>query len=177
MREKSLVLGFDGNNVIWDRNGAKLSLSRKHFGDDRAVVPHRLSASERAEIRRLIRLLDCDQLPPIPGALEHIRLIAAEGHKIYVVTSNEGLDLEVIRNFVIFHKLPVEVIGVGYGKSKAAAAAAKRISFFVDDSIEKLRQLIGGVEHLRHFRGRGEGTIKPVPDWQAIESELRQVSA
>ncbi|MCL5016202.1 MAG: hypothetical protein M1312_01125 [Patescibacteria group bacterium] len=82
---------------------------------------------------------------PVSGALEFIPRLVANGHLVSVITSRERPALEIAVEWTAKNGLRIPFVGVGYGISKANAAAGMNV--FVDDDVNKLKNLLGVVRY------------------------------
>ncbi len=85
------------------------------------------------------------EMRPVPGVLEFLPRLIAQGHGVRVITSREPVATAIAEEWLLNHNLHVEIIGVGQGVSKAEAVAGLEV--FVDDEYHKLKNLIGIVAH------------------------------
>lgn len=82
-------------------------------------------------------------MEPVDGALEYIPRLIADGHSVGVITSRKDSSLEVAREWSVMKGLKLDFVGLGYGESKAGAAAG--LDVYIDDDLDKLEPLVGVV--------------------------------
>ena len=88
-------------------------------------------------------------MEPVDGALDYLPCLLANGHTILVITSRGEVQLEIAKEWCIRQGLQLDFVGVGYGNSKAGAAAG--LDLYVDDDLDKLEPLVSVVPHLLLF--------------------------
>lgn len=88
-------------------------------------------------------------MEPVDGMTQYLPRLVAEGHRVLVITSRGEAELEIAKEWSVQQGLQLDFVGVGYGNSKAGAAAG--LDFYVDDDLDKLEPLIGVVPHLFLF--------------------------
>lgn len=84
----------------------------------------------------------------VPGAKEHILNLQAD-HDIHIVTSRTGHFADIAREWLCHHEIDLPITEVPYENTKQEGASGSAV--FVDDDINKLRELIGHVPHLFLF--------------------------
>lgn len=84
-------------------------------------------------------------IEPVPGMKSHLAQLLDEGHYLHVVTSRDGIQLEIAKEWARNHDIDIGFTGVGYGVSKAKAA--KGFDLYIDDDLDKLEPLIEVVPH------------------------------
>lgn len=85
------------------------------------------------------------RMEPVPGVLEYTHQLIAEGHKITVVTSRSHNELDIAWEWSLRQGLTFNFVGVGYGNSKADAA--RGLTCYIDDDLDKLEPLRDIVPH------------------------------
>lgn len=85
------------------------------------------------------------QMELVPGAKQHILQLINEGHEILVVTSREGIELEIAQEWARMQGISLTFVGVGYNKSKADAA--RGLCVYIDDDLDKVNPLVDVVPH------------------------------
>ncbi|MBI4489777.1 MAG: hypothetical protein HY694_11880 [Deltaproteobacteria bacterium] len=88
-------------------------------------------------------------MEPVDGVVASVPKLFEAGHKVLVITSREEINLEIAREWIERHRLPLELVGVGLHNSKAQAAMG--LDVYVDDDLHKLRPLVGIVPNLFLF--------------------------
>lgn len=147
-------LDFDG---VFSNCGKLLSEGAKRtygidippskFKKEIVIGEGHLTAGEYRELQKIVYgtpevgLL----MSPVDNVLRYVPRLLSEGHTILVVTSRSEEGLEIAKKWSINYGLPLDFIGVGHGNSKAGAATG--LDLFVDDDLDKLKQLVGVVPH------------------------------
>ncbi len=183
-----IVLDFDGVISIW--NGYLKALFAKLFLE-MEVNPLLLKRASIVEGKTplsleqyyLIQCLTYRDEGVIPlmrlldGVTEFLPKLAREGHEIFVVTSREGLSLEIARKFSRVQGISFllkDFIGVGRRTQKNSIIRSIGADLFIDDDWEKLTPLaddkaIGLVlfsqPHNLNCSGRG---IERVSSWRDL---------
>lgn len=135
---------------------------------------YRAAQEEACTSRRLTLLMEA-----MPGAITGIMDMQAAGHTLTVITSRHGQGLALAREWLTSHGLTLPCVGVGYGVSKAEAAREQRA--FIDDSPDKLAQLVGTVPHLylyswEYHAGRQlPASIRQVDSWARFQEEVSRL--
>ncbi len=151
-----MKIGLDFDGVISNCGKLKCDAARKLFGVDipaerfkkELVVDGGLLTLEQYRdlqyqiyaTRELGMLME-----PVAGMLHILPRLIADGHYIKIITSRDGVQLDVAKEWSATQGLALDFIGVGFGLSKAGAAAG--FDLFVDDDLDKLAQLIDVVPH------------------------------
>jgi len=109
-----------------------------------------LTFKEYQQIREAIykNIKTAYRLDDVDGALHFLRALIEEGHYITVITSQQGFGLKIVKAYLARHKLAINYVGVGYGKTKANAAKRLKLDVFMDDDVHKLEKLVGVVPYL-----------------------------
>ncbi len=147
-------IGLDFDGVISDCGALKCAAAKSLYGVDipAARFKKELVVGEglltMAQYRDLQRIIygtwDVGlTLRPVDGVLEAIPRLRDRGHAVRVITSREGVQLEIARAWAEKHGLSLDFTGVGYGASKASAAEG--LDLYVDDDLDKLEPLVGVV--------------------------------
>lgn len=117
------------------------------------------------------------RMEPLYGALYYISRLIEDGHKVIVVTSRSMPALAIAKEWSSERGLYLDFISVGYGVSKADAAQG--LDLFVDDSLEKLKQLKGIVPHRYLFSWsynahEDEGEVaQRIGSWKGLYDTVR----
>lgn len=158
----SLKIGLDFDGVIMDNVKTKALQIRQRYGVTlpfrafnrsftRKGAPRGLSRWQYLEAKREIywRPRSVEHMIPIPGALECIRKLLNEGHKIVVISSRSEHSARMARRWLHEkHGLPLVVEHVGiHNDDKSEAAREHALDVFVDNNLGKLRKLNGVVPH------------------------------
>ena len=185
-----MKIGLDFDGVISNcgklkSDGAKklysVEIPSKKFTREEVVGKGFLSLEEYRELQRNIyHTKEVGFLmEPVEGMLCYLPKLLAEGHKILIVSSRNGVGLEIAREWALFRNLTLEFVGVGYGNSKAQAVAASDV--YVDDDFDKLEPLVGIVPNLFLFswdynQHLNEGTvIKRVSSWEELYHKIQNL--
>ncbi len=115
-------------------------------------------------------------LHPVDGALSCVPRLRGDGHTVLVITSREETNLEIAREWIERHRLPLELVGVGLHNSKAEAAMGLHV--YVDDDLHKLKPLVGLVPNLFLFswghnqRFNEAGVAARVSSWKELYQKI-----
>lgn len=148
-------MDFDG--VIADTSRLKRETARALYGVDipaeifkeKQVVGSGILTLEqyRALMNKVCGERDCGlAMDEMAEAIEVLRELTDAGHSLKVVTSREGPELEVAREWLANRGVGPDFVSVGYGRDKVVAT--QDVQVFVDDDLNKLIPL------LEHLRGR-----------------------
>lgn len=152
-----MLIGLDFDGVISDCGQLKSESAKKIYGIDipparfkKELIIHDGLLNEQ-QYRNLQKIIYTTRdtglaIKPVDGVLLYLPKIIAEGHQIKIVTSRDKEALEIAKEWAKIHGIELEFIGVGYGKSKRAAASG--LDVFIDDNLDKLIPLAGVVPHL-----------------------------
>ena len=88
-------------------------------------------------------------MEPVDGTLSFVPKLLKDGHTVLVITSREKINLEIAREWMERHRLPLDLVGAGLHNSKAHAATG--LDVYVDDDLPKLEPLVGVVPNLFLF--------------------------
>lgn len=157
---RPLHVGLDFDGVICDCGRLKSAAARSLYGIDipaddfkkELVVGRGLMTLEQyRSLQKIIYGTEEHGLTaqPVTGVAEHLSRLAADGHRIRIITSRDGAELAVAKKWAAQRGLTLDFTGVGYGVSKAAAAQG--CDLYVDDDLEKLEPLVGIVPNLYLF--------------------------
>lgn len=153
--DKIMKIGFDFDGVISDcgklkSDGAKqlygVDISPAEFKKEIVVGKKYLTMDEYRQLQKSIygtRELGF-LMEPVSGVLDYLPQLTSE-HDVSIITSRDGNELEIAKEWSVRHGLALNFIGVGYGVSKADAAVG--FDFYVDDDMDKLQPLINIVPH------------------------------
>ncbi len=169
-------LKFDGAKKLYD-----VEIPSRHFTREAVVAKGLLSSEEYRELQRNIYLTKevGFLMEPVEGMLLYLPKLIADGHKILVVSSRNGVGLEIAREWTLLRNLTLEFVGVGYQNSKAQAVAGSDI--YVDDDLDKLEPLVGIVPNLFLFswdynQHLNEGAvIKRVSSWEELYHKIQNL--
>lgn len=154
-------LGIDFDGVMADTTHLKHREAKRLYGvegipshmfKERPVVE--AGYMSREQYRALMNTVCGDreiglEAQEIDGAQGTLKKLKGEGHRLVIITSREGDEFEVVKDWCGQRDLEMEFISVGYGKDKVEAA--RGIDVYVDDDVSKLVPLIGVVPHLYLF--------------------------
>ena len=187
-----MIIGFDAHNVLWHRDRLKSKVARELFGvtippglfqKDSVIQQGFLTDSEYTKVRQVIRGISVAELPQVEGVFTYIPQLVADGHSLFVLTSNEGPELAMVGQWVQYHDLPLAVIGCGYNKSKAPAAQFHSLDVYVDDDLCKLFEVREVVPYRflftqDHNHAIEEGDIASrVSSWEDLYHKISTLSA
>jgi hypothetical protein len=110
-----------------------------------------------------------------------VRQLQKKGHELQIVTSREPEACDIAREWMTIQKLQLELVGVGYGNSKADATTG--FDVYVDDDLDKLEPLVGIVPHLflfswgynQHVNEYGIG--ERVSSWEELYRNIGLIEA
>ncbi|MBI2042594.1 MAG: hypothetical protein HYT21_02535 [Candidatus Nealsonbacteria bacterium] len=151
-----MKIGLDFDGVIADcgqlkANGAKkfygVSIPPEKFRKKIVLEAGYLTTEQYDTLQKLIYDTEGGALllKPVRGLFRYLTRLMANGHTVVVITSRGDDGTKIAREWVADQKLSLEIISVGYGNSKGEAANG--LDVFVDDDLEKLKQLVGIVPH------------------------------
>lgn len=178
-----MKIGFDFDGVIADCGKLKSDGAKKLYGID--IPPEKF----KKELVLRDKHLTTEQyrqfqktiyetreigflMEPVEDALIYIPRLIADGHTISIVTSRDGAALDIAQEWSVRQGLQLDFVGVGYGNSKAEAAAG--LDVYADDDLDKLRQLISVVPNLFLFSWGYNAhldagtTAKRVASWEEL---------
>jgi uncharacterized HAD superfamily protein len=180
-------IGLDFDGVISNCGKLKYDCAKKlynleiparQFTREGVVGGGLLSMEQYREFQRNIYNTEIGFLmEPVIGMLEYLPKLIAEGHKVAVISWRDGDGLKIAREWLLLRGLTLDFFGVGYGNSKAKAVSGSDV--FVDDSLDKLKSLIGIVPHLFLFswdynKHLDTGTaIKRVSSWEELYHKIQ----
>ncbi len=154
-------IGFDFDGVIVDisnRNEIKsrwadtlygVKIPAEKFSKSHVVGGGYLTIEQYAGLQNHVynsREVGLD-MSPVPGVLEFLPRLTAQGHVAKVITSREPAAAALAGEWLDAHGLDIDIVGIGQSASKAEAASKLGLSVFVDDEYHKLQNLIGVVAH------------------------------
>lgn len=147
-----MIVGLDFDGVILDRGKLMSAGVRMLYGVE---VPPEKCTKEILVGEGYITMMQYSAIyrtreisifmEPVYGFLHFLHRLLTDGHSVRVITSRDGVALEIAEEWSISQGLKLNFVGVGYGKSKADAATG--LDLYVDDDINKLRPLIGVVSY------------------------------
>lgn len=155
-----LRIGIDFDNTTVKIGQLKADFAWKFFHKNIAPAMFRrklvvnalkiLTDKEYQRIREAVykNIQAAYQLEDVDGALHFLRALIKEGHFVTVITSRQGFALKIVKAYLARHKLAINYVGVGYGKTKANAAKKLKLDVFMDDDSHKLERLVGVVPYL-----------------------------
>ncbi|MDD4289824.1 MAG: hypothetical protein PHH83_00925 [Patescibacteria group bacterium] len=181
-----MKIGLDFDGVISDTSklkslGAKmfynLDISAEESTRDIIVRKKKLLTHEQylelqhsVSNNRKIGLL----MSPVRYAIYYIRKLIASGHSISVITTRNGIALEIAEEW-FSRKMPefkVDFVGIDNGNSKLKSAIG--LDVFIDDTFEVLEELLGFVPNLYLFlwnynlEDGFDSRIQRVSSWKEI---------
>jgi len=151
-----MKIGLDFDGVISDCGQLKSDAARQLYGVDIppekfkkeiVVGGNHLTMEQYRELQTAIYSTRefGFRMKPVDGVLRYLPRLLSRGHFVQVITSREGAELEIAKDWTRLQNLDLEIIGVGFGNSKADAASG--LDVFVDDDLDKLEPLSGVVPH------------------------------
>lgn len=120
------------------------------------------------------------RMAPVPGVLDVLPRIMADGHEVTIITSRSGDMLAIATEWCAAHGLTPEFRGVGYGVSKAGEARGLHV--YVDDDLDKIAPLVGVVPHRFLFswgynaHEEPEGIAERVASWHELHRRISDLS-
>ena len=147
-----LVCCFDCNDVLINLGRSKAEHARRMFRVEccpqrfkrKYVVSHGLlTDAQYEEVHQAVydpeHLLSLD---PVDGAIESIEALIREKHRVCIVTSRTGNDLEVMKEWWRMRsRFTIDLFGTGKGKSKGPMLRELHADTFVDNDLKKLRKI------------------------------------
>lgn len=189
MRKLKIGLDFDG---VFTFNGAQKALAAKElYGVD--IPPHKfkkeillaenlLSAGQYRTVQR--EIYDnpgwLERTPPPDNLDYYVSQLIKAGHTLVIVTSRTDTPLALAKKYLQDQRLFLEIIGTGYGNSKAPALEG--FDVFMDDDEDKLVPVIGTVPHLFLFScGYNQDAVLPkrvtrINGWAHFASVVRDIA-
>lgn len=184
-------IGLDFDGVISDCGTLKCEAAKKMYGVD---IPMERFKKELVVGAGILTLDQYHKLQediygtyeigmtavPVEGVLAAVPKLLADGHEVRVITSRDGVMLDIARAWSEKHGLTLTFTGVGNGLSKAGAAVG--LDLFVDDDLDKLEPLVGVVPHRLLFSWPYNGHVeagdvaKRVASWQEILAHVAQLT-
>jgi len=156
-----------------------IAVPERHVHKYTLINKNLLTGEQYRELNKFIYTSDFGKkLIPVEGIKEYIDRLINHGHNLKIVTSRGGDALEIAKEWLKEMDLPLEIIGVGPGKSKAPIVEENKFDVFVDDDLYKLEPLCGIVPHRFLFswgynRHIDESSfVKRVSSWKALYSEI-----
>ncbi|MEY4744537.1 MAG: 5 nucleotidase, deoxy (Pyrimidine), cytosolic type protein [Candidatus Parcubacteria bacterium] len=145
-------IGLDFDGVISDCGALKCAAAKKLYGVDIPSERFKKELVVGGGLLTMQQYKDLQQtiygtwdvgltLLPVDGVLEAVPRLRDAGHSLRVITSRDGVQLEIARAWAAKHGLALDFTGVGYGSSKTGAAEG--LDLYVDDDLDKLEPLIG----------------------------------
>lgn len=183
-----MKIGLDFDGVISDCGKLKSDGAKKLYGVDippakfkkEIVVGEKhLTAEQYRELQQIIYgtreigfLMEL-----VDGALHYLPRLVIDGHTVLIVTSRGEVGLGIAKEWSARQGLQLNFVGVGYGNSKADAAAG--LDLYVDDDLDKLEPLVGVVPHRFLFSWGYNAhvdvgtTAKRVASWEELYSTIQ----
>ena len=185
-------IGLDFDGVISDCGDLKCKAAKvlfgvdipaAHFKKEHVVEGGLLTAAQYRSLQdRIYGTHEYGQMmAPVPGVHEGIASLRDAGHIVQVITSRDGVMLDVARAWAEREGLTLQFTGVGHGVSKAAAA--RGCDFYVDDDLDKLAPLVGVVPHRALFSWGYNSHLDPtgiadrVASWEELIAMIRSIAS
>ncbi len=145
-----LKIGLDYDSVITDSRAIKSAVAKERFGLD---IPYQifkwhttvngglLTQEQYRDVQRTVHYGDEHNrvTPEVPGSIDGIKRLIAEGHELQVVTGRDGDSAAYARRWLREHGIEIPLTGVGDRKSKQPATTG--LDIFIDDDLDKLEDL------------------------------------
>ncbi len=183
-----MEIGFDFDGVIADCGKLKSDGAKKLYGID--IPPEKfkkeivlrekhLTAEQYREFQKtLYEMREIGFLmEPVDGMSIYLPRLIADGHTILIVTSRDGIAFEIAQEWSVRQGLQLDFVSVGYGNSKANAAAG--LDVYTDDDLDKLKPLVSVVPN-RFLFSWGYNThldagttAKRVASWEEIYRNIQ----
>ncbi len=187
----SLIIGLDFDGVMGSTIKLKHRMAKELYGvegisDNRFKEGFVVDAGlmTKQQYRAMMNIVCGDRsvglaMEPITGVDIYVPQLKKEGHRLIVITSREGSELDVVKEWCELRNFDLEYRSVGYGKDKKAAAAD--VSVYIDDDVSKLIPLIGSVPHLFLFTQEHNAdtevpeSIVRVHTWESFYTSIQQL--
>ena len=183
-----MKIGFDFDGVITNLSDLKSRGARKLFGVNipeeimhKHIVLRKglLTEKQYDELQHFIAKTDFGRtMRPVIGMQQHIRKLQKEGYDLHIVTSRDGVAVDIARDWLAKKGLEINVIGIGRGENKVSTAVKHKLDIFVDDDLYKLEPLCGVVSHRLLFAWpynehiQESSYIKRVHTWSQLYREI-----
>lgn len=188
-----MEIGLDFDGVISDCGKLKTYWAKELYGVD---IP-----SERFKKELIIKdkILTLEQyrelqiqiygvrefgllMEPVPGVLELAPKLQREGHNLSIITSRGEKESEIAREWMRKYGLDIQLVGVGYGVSKADACNGLEV--YIDDDLDKLKSVINVVPY-RYLFSWGYNQHMEVPkevarrinSWKSFYEEIQRLNS
>ncbi|MPZ98316.1 MAG: hypothetical protein GEU80_03090 [Dehalococcoidia bacterium] len=168
-------IDFDGTLASWgdamaayldERHGLPLAADR-HVQDQ---LPEDIFVPM---VRELMASEWTLAMPPLPGALDAMRLLSAE-HELYVVTARHRHEAEWAARWVDHHGLWVQEVVHTDRAPKSAACRRLGLSVLLDDNLPVLAEICGTATVPAHLRPPPEA-IPWMPTLDDIPAAIRPI--
>ncbi len=188
-------IGIDFDGVITDHGKIKALHAKRLFGIDvspdlfkREIIvgERRLLTDEQYSTLQEVVFWHPEigmTMEAVPGALEHIARIHADGHFQAIVTSRMERSRDIARDwFGMRMECNLDFYGVGPKASKLHVARQLCLDVMIEDDTDKLEPLIGTVPYLflleqPYNRGNLVDGIKRVASWEEIYDRLQNIKS
>jgi len=164
-------IGFDFDGVITDCGQLKSDGAKKFYGINipagrfkkELIIKDNILTSE--EYRKLQKIVYETRgagllMKPVDGALQYLPRLIEDGHRVIIITSRDGMSLQMANEWFLRRNLVLDFIGVGHKNDKVEAATG--LDVYVDDDFDKLKPLIRIVPHLYLFAWEYNQHIKNI---------------
>lgn len=143
-------IGLDYDSVITDSRALKSAVAKERFGLD---IPYQmfkwhttvngglLTPEQYRDVQRTVHYGDEHNraTPEVPGSVDGIKRLIAQGHELQVVTGRDGDSATYARRWLHERSIEIPLTGVGDRKSKRPATTG--FDVFIDDDLDKLEDL------------------------------------
>lgn len=177
--ERSLRIGVDFDGVIADCTELKLEQARTLYRTE--IPPHRAKEymvvedgiMTREEYRALMKIV-CGtrdiglRMAEVGDCIEHLSALRDNGHQLVMITSRDGDDLVIAKEWLAVRKMDLDIVSVGYGKDKVQAANG--LDVYIDDDLIKLKPLVGLVPHLFLYSQAHNASHEIPPNIRRVDS-------
>jgi uncharacterized HAD superfamily protein len=188
-------IGIDFDGVITDHGKIKAVHAKRLFGIDvspdlfkREVIvgERRLLTNEQYSALQEVVFWDPEigmAMEAVPGALEYIARIHADGDFQAIVTSRTGRSRDIARDwFGMRMECDLDFYGVGPKASKLHVARQLCLDGMIEDDADKLEPLIGTVPHLflleqPYNRCTCVEGIERIASWEKLYDRLQNIKS
>lgn len=184
-----MKIGLDFDGVIANTPALKAFVTKEHYNVD--IDPHVFGTPYVTDARLLSRDLYNEirdlvynnkdiatHLKPIEGAEEYIKKLQSEGHSVEVVTSRFGPSVEIAKEWLAAHGIPLKLTAVGLTSKRDAA---QHLDLFIDDLLLKLYEIKDVVPHLYLYSWgyneiyREDAFAKRVFNWEEFYNHVNKL--
>lgn len=194
-----MIIGFDIDDTITDTFGVMFGYGQKftieELGKSAELIKttgftnhfycqamHGWNEAEAEKFFEKYYRNILEETEPFMFAIETIKKLKEEGHKIVLITARWDFKDVNVRNFteewLKKQEIPYDVLVVNAG-TKQQAAIENKLDIFVDDSFENCRSVadVGIKTYImdaRYNKGLEDNRIKRLYSWPHLAQELRK---